>query len=121
MRYVNPLVEGSSPSPVTRDRNRQQTPNTAGINGLQQAIPIGIKGRSRQQPPISAPICPQSATQNATHSVTDPTHALIVRSPEIPSDPDLAEVAGAWGSLPAPIKAAVLALVRTASGKSSGR
>ena len=26
LRYVNPLVEGSSPSPVTRDRTRPQPP-----------------------------------------------------------------------------------------------
>ncbi len=33
-RYVNPLVEGSSPSPVTTDRTRQKPPKSASSKGL---------------------------------------------------------------------------------------
>jgi hypothetical protein len=35
----------------------------------------------------------------------------------MPTDPDLARVLDAWPTLPAPIKAAVLALIQTAEGR----
>jgi hypothetical protein len=73
---------------------------------LQQVIATNIKGRSRQQPPISVPIRLQTATQSATRA--------------LPDDADLAAVVDAWSSLPEPIKAAVLARVRTAT-KEGGR
>jgi hypothetical protein len=47
---------------------------------------------------------PRSATQNATHLLPENT------------DPDLAAVVGAWPTLPEALKAAVIAIVRSASG-----
>ena len=82
------------------DRNHQQLPNRSSSNILRQAPSAGIREGSRQQPPTCVPIRLQTATQNATRA--------------LPDDPALADVVDAWPSLPEPIKAAILALVRTA-------
>jgi hypothetical protein len=53
---------------------------------------------------------PRRATQGATR------HCQPHVTPQGVSDPDLAAVVAAWPDLPAALKAAVLALVRTARG-----
>jgi hypothetical protein len=48
---------------------------------------------------------------------------LSLPVPYGPSDPppDLAEVTAAWPDLPEPIRAGILAMIRSASGKAGGR
>jgi hypothetical protein len=98
MRYVNPLVEGSSPSPVIHEGTRQNTSKPAISLGLHQPQPdSGL----RTEPPESEPVRLPGATRGATGL--------------IPDDPDLAAVVDAWPVLPEAIKAGILAMVR-ASG-----
>jgi hypothetical protein len=94
--YVNPLVEGSSPSPVTSDRNRQQPPNSVTARCLQQTNSAGIKGRSRKQPPFSVPNRPRTATR------------------ALPDDPALALVIELREHLPELVRAQIIAIVRWA-------
>ena len=47
MRYVNPLVEGSSPSPVTHGSTRR--------NMSKAATPLGCVNRTRNLDPITDP------------------------------------------------------------------
>ena len=95
MRYVNPLVEGSSPSPVIHDRTRQNPQKPVNSKGLRQSD-SGVS--SRQDTAGSAPVRPS---------------ALPVALPEKMhvADPDLAAVVAAWPELTAAIKAAILAMV----------
>ncbi len=103
MRYVNPLVEGSSPSPVTTDRTRQETPRADIPKGLGQG---GIRSRVRQHAAVNAPIRPLTATENATGLV--------------PTNPGLATVIAAWDQLPESLRAGIVAMVKSAS-KGGGR
>jgi hypothetical protein len=98
MRYVNPLVEGSSPSPVTTDRTRQKPPRADIPKGLGQS---GIRSQVRQPATVNAPIRPLTATENATG----------LR----PTDPGLATVIGAWDELPEALRAGIVAMVKAAS------
>ncbi len=82
------------------DRKRPDTPTPAIPKGSVRGRSTDGEGLSRQQPPRSAPIRPQTATQNATRPLL--------------GDEELAAVCAAWPTLPEPIKAAILALVRAA-------
>jgi hypothetical protein len=53
----------------------------------------------------------------ANHGVSEnPPHVVARMVARLPNDPDLERIAAAWSHLPAHIKAAMLALVQTASG-----
>ncbi len=97
MRQVNPLVEGSSPSPVICDRTRQNTSKTVSRKTLRQPHP---DSRSRTEPTLSASIRPPTATPNATRM--------------LPDDRDLAAVVDAWPDLPEAIRAGIVAMVKAA-------
>jgi hypothetical protein len=56
---------------------------------------------SRQQPTQSAPIRPLSATASATVADADAT--------------DLGEIVAVWPTLPEPIRAGIMAMIRSAS------
>jgi hypothetical protein len=104
VRYVNPLVEGSSPSPVTTDRTRQratrhvETPGNPGVFSLstpEHSIPSSRQKTTQadsNRPPITPP--PQYTCQ---------------------TDPDLARIAEAWPGLPESVRASILMLVNAAS------
>ena len=102
-RYVNPLVEGSSPSPVTTDRTRQETPRADIPKGLGQG---DIRSRVRQYAAVNAPIRPLTATENAARL--------------LPTDPGLATVIDAWDQLPGLLRDGIVAMVKSAS-KGGGR
>ncbi len=103
MRYVNPLVEGSSPSPVISDRTRQNPPRPGGAKELGQGE---IPGQTRQHATMTGPVRPLTATENATGL--------------LPGDPDLATVIDAWDGLPEAVRAGIVAMVK-ASSKGGGR
>jgi len=99
MRQVNPLVEGSSPSPVISERTRQNTSKAANSNELRQAH---SDSASRTEPTQDDPRRPPRATRGATRDC-------------IVDDPDLAAVVAAWPELPEAIRAGILAMVKAAS------
>jgi hypothetical protein len=104
MRYVNPLVEGSSPSPVTRDRTRQQatehvkTPLFSG--NVAHFTPERSISSSRTEATVNGRERPPVTTQITTH--------------RLPDDPDLAVVVEAWIGLPDAIRHGIVAMVRAA-------
>jgi hypothetical protein len=68
---------------------------------------------SRQSPPRSAPVRPLTATASATVGFADAfSEGLVQSSPGVPPDPDLAAVMSAWPTLPGPIRAGILAMVK---------
>ena len=110
MRQVNPLVEGSSPSPVICDRKRikaagcHKTPSFTERNAL--SSPAHLSPSSRQNAADSGSIPPSTATKNA------PSDCGVVATTD---DPDLAAIVAAWPELPEVIRAGILAMVRAAS------
>ncbi len=96
MRQVNPLVEGSSPSPVIGEKGRK---NPSGPEIYRARVKSRSNPSLRQYPNESGSIRPSTATQNATRL--------------LPDDPDLAAVVEAWPDLPEAIKAGIMALVQT--------
>jgi site-specific recombinase XerC len=78
--------------------SRQDTPKPAGTQGFRPVADAGISEPSRQQPPTSVPIRPQTATQNATRA--------------LPDDADLTDVIDAWPALPEAVKAGIMAMVK---------
>jgi hypothetical protein len=74
---------------------------------LRQPRAEAIGSESRQQPTQSAPIRLLSADQNADQTNADAA--------------DLTEIIDAWPSLPEPIRAGILAMIRSASGKGDRR
>ena len=114
MRQVNPLVEGSSPSPVICDRKRikaagcDKTPSFAERNASSSSA--NLSPSSRQNAADSGSIRPSTATKTAT--------ALCQR--HVTDDPDLAAVVHAWPDLPKAIRADIVAIVKAASGKGGG-
>src|SRR5258707_1179188 len=101
-RSTEPKVRGSNPLGCTSDSNRQTPPKTAPSNSLRQPQAEATGPESRQQPTQSAPIRLLSATASATVANADAT--------------DLGEVMAAWPNLPEPIRAGILAMIRSASG-----
>ena len=101
-RNVNPLVEGSSPSPVISDRTRQKPPRIVIPKGLGQ---VAIPSQSRQQATADAPFRPLTATETATRL--------------LPAEADLATVIDAWDCLPDAVRAGIVAMVKAASKASS--
>ena len=89
----------SALEPTGTDRTRQ-SPSPDGVSGLLH-FPDS-PGSSRQSPPRPVTTRPQTATQSATRA----------------DGARLASVVDAWPTLPEPILAAILALVRTAAGDS---
>ena len=108
MRYVNPLVEGSSPSPVISDRTRQKatpsvkTPGNPGVSS--SSTPDHPIPSSRQKATQADPKRPLTTPQNT------PQGTEGIRS----ADPDLAGIVDAWPGLPEAIKARIVALVKAA-------
>jgi hypothetical protein len=74
---------------------------------LRQAQTETTGRESRQRPTQSAPIRLLSADQNADQTNADST--------------DLSEIVAAWSTLPEPLRAGILAMVRSASGKDGVR
>ena len=107
MRYVNPLVEGSSPSPVTQDRKRHEA---AGC--VQTAFFTEPDASSSQAHPI--PSSRQDATE--TGPICLPTATKIATTQSVVADPELAAVVDAWPGLPEAIRAAILAMVKALAG-----
>jgi hypothetical protein len=70
---------------------------------------------SRQSPPTSVPIRPLTATASATAGFVYASHKET-RSPlpEPSYDPGLAAIIDAWPTLPEPIRAGILAMVKAA-------
>ena len=97
MRQVNPLVEGSSPSPVIDEQARK---NPSGPEIYRARVKSPSNPSSRQYPNESGSIRPLTATQNATRL--------------LPDDPGLAAVVGAWPDLPEALRAGILAMVKAA-------
>ncbi|MGO9601622.1 MAG: hypothetical protein ACLP7Q_26910 [Isosphaeraceae bacterium] len=97
MRQVNPLVEGSSPSPVIREGTRQNTSKAANSLGLRQPH---SHSKSRTDPTR----CDPPRLPRATRGATGPP----------PADPELAAVVAAWPGLPEAIRAGILAMVKAA-------
>ncbi len=58
----------------------------------------------------------ESGAPIADSAPIDPPTSTTRHSPEPRTDPDLAAVVSAWASLPAPIRAAVMAMVRSVGG-----
>src|SRR5271157_2546959 len=100
MRQVNPLVEGSSPSPVIDEQARK---NPSGPEIYRARVKSPSNPSSRQYPNESGSIRPLTATQNATRL--------------LPEDSDLAAVIEAWDGLPEALKAGIVAMVKAASGR----
>jgi hypothetical protein len=103
MRYVNPLVEGSSPSPVICDRTRQ---NTTGNAKTPQIIGFPAPSTSWHSTSPSR----QKLTDNAPKSLLRATRVLE-------EDSDLAAVVNAWHTLPEALRSGIVAMVKAASGK----
>ena len=64
---------------------------------------------------MNPPLDSASAENKATYDVQKPGTALTPDNfdQKTPSDPDLQSIIEAWPSLPEPLRAAVLAIVRT--------
>ena len=89
------------------DSKRQQVTNPDSSGSSVKGTVSKKKVLIRQEPTSNDSKRPPSATENAT--------GLL---PELP--PDLAEVAAAWPDLPEPIRAGILAMIRSASGTGKG-
>ena len=103
MRHTGDRIGGSNPplsapEPSGTDTTRPNPSDNGGSGVLRLAPPAT---RSRQHPTGTAPSRPPTATQNATRL--------------LPADADLAAVVAAWPTLPEPIRAGILAMVRAAS------
>jgi hypothetical protein len=106
MRYVNPLVEGSSPSPVTKahsTRNMQETLRNE-----------GFLTRFRSELSLSS-----SRTETNENDAERPPVTTEITTPALPVDraevdPDLAEIVDAWSMLPESARADIRAMVRSA-------
>jgi len=104
MRYVNPLVEGSSPSPVNADKTRQKETRKVKSPRFSVVSPSSTQehavASSGQESTNLDRIGPLTATPNATQIP--------------PDDPDLTaiidSIKAAW-PLSAPIRAGILAMV----------
>jgi hypothetical protein len=103
---VNPLVEGSSPSPVTEDRTRHKAAGcvqTAFFAEPNESSPqVHSILSSRQDATETDPIRPPRATRGATRDYVVP-------------DSDLADVVDAWAGPPDAIRAGIVAMVKAAS------
>jgi hypothetical protein len=108
-RKVNPLVEGSSPSPVIDARTRdaaQGSAQTPSLTVVSVPSPAGhSRHSSRKDTHRDAPNSTPTATQNATRELPE----------ALPADPDLTAVIAAWDRLPAAVKAGIVAMVKAAS------
>jgi hypothetical protein len=105
-RDQNPRVGGSNPSAATYDSPRQTPPKPAPRHELRQPRAEATVPESRQQPTQSAPIHLPTATASASVANADAN--------------DLTEIIAAWPTLPEPIRAGILAMIRSASGNASG-
>ena len=102
MRYVNPLVEGSSPSPVISDRTRQTATEHV-------KTPV-FSGDTAQSTPERS--IPSSRTKTTGNGQERPPVTTQITTRMLPDDPDLAFVVDAWSYLPEAIRAGILAMVR---------
>ena len=90
MRYVNPLVEGSSPSPVTEARDRQSPPGY-----LPSEVPkAGYHGRDWASHPSGLAIC---ASYQSEARRTDDDPVLIAIEPVAGAERQAAEAHGHVG------------------------
>jgi hypothetical protein len=105
MRYVNPLVEGSSPSPVIGTESHENSQETLRNEGFSM--------RSRSDLPLLS-----SRTETNEHDAECPPITTEFTTRPIFDDPDLAVVAEAWTDLPDAIRQGIVAMVR-ASNKSN--
>ena len=105
----NPAGASSRPNPSGTVRTRP-SPSTVGVSGVSSFPDPGTT--SRQNPTGTAPTRPLRATESATGFDTGLT----------PADPALAALVDAWPTLPEPIKAGIVAMVRAAApGKGGDR
>ena len=107
MRYVNPLVEGSSPSPVTRDRRCQDRTGSVGITGKRGLTPSSTQEHSGQGSGQIETARDTSRLPTATESAASLSMA----------DRELAAIVDAWESLPEAVRAGIVAMVKAASPK----
>ena len=98
-RTFNPLVEGSSPSPVICGSTRQESARAHNAKDLGQST---LGPSSRQFTAACGPVRPSTATRL------------------LPADPDFAAVVNAWDRLPEAVRAGIVALVKAAL-KGGGR
>jgi hypothetical protein len=101
MRYVNPLVEGSSPSPVTETEIAEISQKTLRNEGFSM--------RCRSDLPLLS-----SRTETNENDAERPPVTTKITTRANFDDPDLAFVADNWTDLPAAIRAGILAIVRSA-------
>jgi hypothetical protein len=101
MRYVNPLVEGSSPSPVTKAQSTGNTQETLRSEGFSM--------RSRPDTSLSS-----SRTETNENDAGRPPVTTEFTTRVVPDDPDFAIVAESWDRLPELIRQGIVAMVRAA-------
>ena len=104
MRYVNPLVEGSSPSPVTKAQSTGNTQETLRNERFSM--------RSRPETTLLS-----SHTETNENDAERPPVTTQITTRKLPDDPDLAIVIEAWDRLPEGVRQSVVMLVKAASGK----
>jgi hypothetical protein len=93
-------VVGSSPTGGTSASSRPDTSKRVNTKGLRHTVP------------------PHESRLNTSESdTTRPSRATRGATGLLPDDPDLAAVVAAWPELPEPIKAGIVAMVKTAFPK----
>jgi len=98
MRYVNPLVVGSSPTPVTWDKTDQRETSRGKTRCIPRVWPVSTQKHSIS--PSGQQETPQDA--ESLPSATD----------WLPTDSDLVAVVNAWDRLPKVIRAGIVAMVK---------
>jgi len=101
MRYVNPLVEGSSPSPVTKAQSTGNTQETLRNEGFSL--------RSHSEIPESS-----SRTQTNENDAERPPVTTEITTLPVSDDPDFSVIAHNWTDLPQAIRQGIVAMVNAA-------
>jgi hypothetical protein len=122
MRYVNPLVEGSSPSPVTRAETPKDPANHAKSPAF-QAVSVKrsserLDSPSRHQAHQNELVRRPDTDQNTDRDATTVHPVYEVARSAFPAD--LRFIVDAWTDLPEAIKAGVLAMVRVTLNRGDG-
>jgi hypothetical protein len=101
MRYVNPLVEGSSPSPVTKAQSTGNTQETLRNEGFSM--------RSRPETTLLS-----SRTETNENDAERPPATTEITTLPFSADPEFPVIAHNWTDLPAAIRQGIAAMVLSA-------
>ena len=112
------------PGGTSKDLQERGSETKSARKNSGNAIKIGVSGTSKVEPPLGLEPrtcglqnrCDTSPTKDTPKTCKNSKNVLPVCLPDLNAiDPDLQAVAAAWPSLPAGVRRAVLALVRSAN------